>query len=134
MSVDALVASPLVDADRSGGVGGGTSDTEGMTSRSEQWITAFIVGTPFLVLVFGVIWFWGEGIHLHDVVIATVLYLLIGHGITIGYHRLLAHKSFHASATSQAAARRRWFHGVRGRPDRVGRRSSASSRVLGSTR
>ena len=97
MSVDALAAPSPVDAHRPGGIGEEVSETEGMTTRSEQLITALIVATPFLVLVFGVIWFWGEGIHLRDVVIAAALYLVVGHGITVGYHRLLAHKSFRAS-------------------------------------
>lgn len=71
--------------------------TDGMTSRSEKLITTFFVATPFLVLVFGVVWFWGEGVHLRDVLLAVVLYFITGHGITIGFHRLLAHKSFRAS-------------------------------------
>ena len=73
-----------------------TLSTEGMTNRVEQAITAFIVGVPFVVLVFGVVWFWGEGIHLRDVVLAIVLYFVAGHGVTVGFHRLLAHKSFRA--------------------------------------
>ncbi len=70
--------------------------TDGMTTRVEQAITAVIVAVPFLVLVFGVIWFWGEGVHLRDVVLAVVLYFVAGHGVTVGFHRLLAHKSFRA--------------------------------------
>jgi stearoyl-CoA desaturase (delta-9 desaturase) len=65
-----------------------------MMSRSEQVITATIVAIPFLVLVFGVIWFWGEGVHLRDLLLAVALYFLVGHGITVGFHRLLTHKAF----------------------------------------
>lgn len=68
--------------------------TVGMTTRSEQVITAVIVGLPLAAFVFGVVWFWGEGVHLRDVFIAVFMYFLAGHGITVGYHRLLAHKSF----------------------------------------
>jgi stearoyl-CoA desaturase (Delta-9 desaturase) len=70
--------------------------TDGMTSRGEQAITAFIVAMPFLALAFGIVWFWGEGVQLRDIVIAVVMYFVVGHGITIGYHRLLAHRSFRA--------------------------------------
>lgn len=73
------------------------SATDGTTSRGEQAITAFVVGIPFLVLVFGIVWFWGEGVQLRDIVIAVVMYLIVGHGVTIGYHRLLAHRSFRAN-------------------------------------
>ena len=59
-------------------------------------VTAVFVGVPFLALMFGVIRFWGRGIHLRDVLLAAVFYLLIGHGISIGFHRLLAHGSFTA--------------------------------------
>jgi stearoyl-CoA desaturase (Delta-9 desaturase) len=59
-------------------------------------ITALIVGIPFLALVFGVTRFWGRGIHLRDLLLAAMFYVLIGHGMTIGFHRLLAHKSFTA--------------------------------------
>ena len=61
-------------------------------------ITALIVGLPFLGLVAGGIlaWSWGWGLHLRDVILAAVLYFATGHGITVGFHRLLAHKSFTA--------------------------------------
>ena len=63
-------------------------------NRTEQVVTGVIVVAPLLVLAFGVVWFWGEGVHLRDIVLATVLFFVIGHGITVGYHRLLAHKAF----------------------------------------
>lgn len=59
-------------------------------------ITALIVGVPFVALVTGIVAFWGRGVHLRDVVLAVALYALTGHGVTIGFHRLLAHKSFTA--------------------------------------
>jgi stearoyl-CoA desaturase (delta-9 desaturase) len=59
-------------------------------------VTALIVGIPFLALAFGVIRVWGRGIHFRDVILAVVFYVLVGHGMTIGFHRLLAHKSFTA--------------------------------------
>jgi stearoyl-CoA desaturase (delta-9 desaturase) len=52
---------------------------------------------PLAALVFGVVWFWGRGVHLGDVILAVTLFFVTGHGVTIGYHRLLAHKSFVAS-------------------------------------
>lgn len=67
-----------------------------MSTRGEKVVTLTIVGTPFLVLVFGIIWYWGEGVQLRDVLLAAVLFLVIGHGITVGYHRLLAHRAFTA--------------------------------------
>ena len=63
---------------------------------SGRVVTSLFVAVPFLALVFGVISLWGRGIHLRDVVLAAVFYLLVGHGISIGFHRLLAHRSFTA--------------------------------------
>ena len=67
------------------------------TSLGEQAVTAFFVATPLLVLVFGIVWYWGEGVHLRDVLLAGALFLVVGHGITVGFHRLLTHRSFVAS-------------------------------------
>jgi stearoyl-CoA desaturase (delta-9 desaturase) len=57
-------------------------------------ITALIVGVPFLALAVGVVSLWGRGVGMRDVLLAVSLYFLTGHGMTIGFHRLLAHKSF----------------------------------------
>jgi CheY-like chemotaxis protein len=51
--------------------------------------TWLFVGLPLLVLAFGIVWYWGEGVHLRDVLLAGALFLVIGHGITVGYHRLM---------------------------------------------
>ena len=59
-------------------------------------ITALIVGAPFLALAGGVASLWGRGVGLREVLLAVSLYFLTGHGMTIGFHRLLAHKSFSA--------------------------------------
>src|SRR5690606_23100760 len=37
---------------------------------------------------------WGHVFHLRDVIIGVVLYVITGHGVTVGYHRLFTHKSF----------------------------------------
>jgi stearoyl-CoA desaturase (Delta-9 desaturase) len=67
--------------------------TPGLAARVS---TALIVGIPLLALVLGVILLWGRGIHLRDVLLAAAFYVLVGHGVTVGFHRLLAHKSFTA--------------------------------------
>jgi stearoyl-CoA desaturase (delta-9 desaturase) len=59
--------------------------------------TALIVGIPVAALLASVVVLWGNGIHLRDVVIAVALYALTGHGVTRGFHRLLAHKAFTAN-------------------------------------
>ena len=64
------------------------------SDAAERAITLLIVGAPFVALLWAVLAFWGSGIHARDAVLAIVLFLVVGHGVTVGYHRLLAHKSF----------------------------------------
>jgi stearoyl-CoA desaturase (delta-9 desaturase) len=59
-----------------------------------RFVTALIVGVPFVVLVAAVARFWGDGLHLRDALLAVGLYFLTGYGVTIGFHRLFTHKSF----------------------------------------
>ena len=49
---------------------------------------------PFLGFVAAVAWLWGNGLSVVDVSIFVALHAFTGLGITVGYHRLLTHKSF----------------------------------------
>lgn len=71
-------------------------DEERPPDVTGRLITALIVGVPFLALAVGVLRLWGRGIGLRDVLLATLFFYLTGHGMSIGFHRLLAHKSFSA--------------------------------------
>ncbi len=76
------------------------TDSEGpapaVTRRPEQVITAIIVFAPLLALGIAVVLAWGWGIRPRDVGIALALYGLTGYGVTVGFHRLFAHRSFRA--------------------------------------
>ena len=56
-----------------------------------------VTGVPPLML--GVaIWFgWGGVVHWQDLVVLVVTYELVGIGVTVGFHRLLTHRSFKTS-------------------------------------
>ncbi len=73
----------------------------GMTStgqrRAQVIVTALIVIAPFAGLAVAVAMLWGHGIGLTDVLLAVGLYLITGFGVTVGFHRLLTHRSFTAS-------------------------------------
>jgi stearoyl-CoA desaturase (delta-9 desaturase) len=62
----------------------------------QQLLTALIVLSPFAalgVIFSGVLdqgWAW------QNFVIATIFYVVVAHGVTIGFHRLFTHKSFEA--------------------------------------
>src|SRR4051794_10360818 len=56
----------------------------------------FII-VPFLALLGAVPFAWGHALGWHDVVIAGVLYVFTGLGITVGFHRFFTHGSFRAN-------------------------------------
>jgi stearoyl-CoA desaturase (delta-9 desaturase) len=64
--------------------------------RSEQLLTGAIVFLPLVATLLVVVGLWGRGVGLREVVLAVVLYAVVGHGVTIGFHRLLTHRSFKA--------------------------------------
>jgi len=66
-------------------------------------VLALFIGIPLAALVAAVPVAWGWGLSWADVGIAVVMYLISGHGITIGYHRLFTHRSFRASAPLRIA-------------------------------
>lgn len=57
-------------------------------------VTAVLVIGPGVALGIVVPLLWGHAVTLLDLVLAVVLYVVTGHGITIGYHRLFTHSSF----------------------------------------
>ena len=60
-------------------------------------VTLAIVIVPFAGLGVAVWLAWGHGLRLADVLLATALYVVTGLGVTIGFHRLLTHRSFTAA-------------------------------------
>lgn len=62
-------------------------------------VLALFIGIPLAALAATVPVAWGWGLSWTDAGIASVMYLISGHGITIGYHRL-----FTCSPTTSAMA------------------------------
>src|SRR4051812_28105124 len=63
----------------------------------DRVIVGIFVGIPFVAVIVSVVVLWGWGVTWHDLVIGAVMYVIAGHGITIGYHRLFTHKAFKAA-------------------------------------
>jgi stearoyl-CoA desaturase (Delta-9 desaturase) len=73
--------------------------TEGEFDRVEHPIvdrvaTGVMTLVPALALVWAVQSAWGGALHWQDLVVFAITYLLTGIGITVGFHRLLTHRSF----------------------------------------
>src|ERR671919_2838141 len=49
---------------------------------------------PFLATLAAIVLFWNQVVSATDLAILAVMYLVTAGGITVGYHRLLTHRSF----------------------------------------
>jgi stearoyl-CoA desaturase (delta-9 desaturase) len=65
----------------------------------DRTITGLITVVPFLMLGVAAWQVWNSLLHWHDLLVFAILYALTGLGITVGFHRLLTHRSFETSAT-----------------------------------
>ena len=65
--------------------------------RLNQAITGLITALPPLLLVLVGWQLWDRELHWRDIAIFVVMYIPIGLGVTIGFHRLFTHRSFKTS-------------------------------------
>jgi len=61
--------------------------------------TALLVIGPAVALGLAIPLLWGRAVHLHDIVLAVIFYLVSGFGVTVGYHRLFTHRGFTPTRT-----------------------------------
>ncbi|HLH13642.1 MAG TPA: hypothetical protein VKV16_02550, partial [Solirubrobacteraceae bacterium] len=66
------------------------SETEGL----DRAITGTITALPPLLLVLAGWQMWNHELRWRDIAILLVMYVPIGLGVTVGFHRLLTHRSF----------------------------------------
>jgi len=59
-------------------------------------ITLLLVAGPLVAFVLAVTFLWGSLFNVGDLALAAVFYVVTGFGVTVGYHRLFAHRSFRA--------------------------------------
>jgi stearoyl-CoA desaturase (delta-9 desaturase) len=75
---------------------GGEASPPRHASAAQKTVTALLVIGPVCALGAGLPLLWGRAVHLRDVILAVALYAVTGHGVTVGYHRLFAHRSLKA--------------------------------------
>jgi stearoyl-CoA desaturase (delta-9 desaturase) len=63
-------------------------------SRLEKRVNLAAVVVPFLATIAAVVLLWNSLVSTTDLAILAVMYLLTGLGVTVGFHRLLTHRSF----------------------------------------
>ena len=69
----------------------------GEMSRIEKIANLGAVVLPFLATLAAIVLLWNSLVSASDLAIAAVMYLLTAVGITVGFHRLLTHRSFQTS-------------------------------------
>jgi len=69
----------------------------GEMTRVEKGANLGAVVVPFAATIAAIVLLWNSLVSPADLVIAAVLYLLTAAGITVGFHRLLTHRSFQTS-------------------------------------
>jgi stearoyl-CoA desaturase (delta-9 desaturase) len=63
----------------------------------DRAVTALITAAPALLLVLAGWQLWHRGLELRDIAIFLLMYVATGLGVTVGFHRLLTHRSFRTS-------------------------------------
>ena len=58
--------------------------------------TGLLIVGPVIAVAVSVPLLWGRALHWRDLVLGVALYVVTGHGITIGFHRMFTHNSFRA--------------------------------------
>jgi stearoyl-CoA desaturase (delta-9 desaturase) len=66
-------------------------------SKAGQITNLLAVVIPFVAFILAVVLLWGNGVGGHDLLFFAVMYLVTGFGVTVGFHRLLTHRSFQTS-------------------------------------
>lgn len=69
----------------------------GEMTKVEKVANLGAVVVPFLAVLMAIALLWNDVVGTADLVIAAVMYLLTAVGITVGFHRLLTHRSFQTS-------------------------------------
>jgi stearoyl-CoA desaturase (Delta-9 desaturase) len=65
--------------------------------RAEKAVNLGAVVVPFLATLAAIVLLWNDLVGASDLAIAATMYLLTAIGITVGFHRLLTHRSFQTS-------------------------------------
>jgi len=63
-------------------------------SAVHRWLNLAGVLLPFLGFVVAVVLLWNTLVDWSDLAVMLIMYVISGYGVTLGFHRLLTHRSF----------------------------------------
>lgn len=84
-----------------GSAGQGSGSAAGR--RWQAVVTGLILFGPLAGTVVAIVSLFGHGVDALDLVLGVAFYLVSGHGVTAGYHRLLAHRGYVARRWTRIA-------------------------------
>jgi stearoyl-CoA desaturase (Delta-9 desaturase) len=64
--------------------------------RYQDTVAFLVVVVPFLGVLAAAFIFWGSGVSAVDLALLVVMYVIVITGVTVGFHRHFAHRSFQA--------------------------------------
>jgi stearoyl-CoA desaturase (delta-9 desaturase) len=65
-------------------------------TKLEKRVNLFAVALPFVGTLAAIVLLWNSVVSATDLAILAVMYILTGLGVTVGFHRMLTHRSFQA--------------------------------------
>ena len=63
-------------------------------TRLEKRVNLAAVVIPFAATIASIVLLWNSFVSWTDLAILAVMYVVTGYGVTVGFHRLLTHRSF----------------------------------------
>jgi stearoyl-CoA desaturase (Delta-9 desaturase) len=63
-------------------------------TRASKYVNLGALVVPFLATIAAIVLLWGSLVSWHDLVLLAVMYVITAAGITVGFHRMLTHRSF----------------------------------------
>ena len=65
-------------------------------TRASKVVNLGAMVVPFVATLAAIVLLWGSVVSWHDLALFAVMYVLTAAGITVGFHRMLTHRSFRA--------------------------------------
>src|SRR3954462_6889983 len=66
-------------------------------SNTARVVNLLAVVLPPIAIAAAIILFWNDVVGFHDLALLLVMYVITGFGVTVGFHRMLTHRSFRTS-------------------------------------
>ncbi|HUR61836.1 MAG TPA: acyl-CoA desaturase [Candidatus Thermoplasmatota archaeon] len=96
-STDALLAEMVEDAPKA---------SDPFPQHRDSWWSKLLVlafvALPLLAFVYAITTFWGAGVGLFEILLLVGMWTFTGLGISLGFHRMLTHRAYTATAPTRA--------------------------------